>query len=104
MTVQPTAAEMIDAMREKARGLWGDEFTLKVTLWEDGDYRLVAYHHKPERHEGEVVRRDFEELWHQSGKTPPDKAVLAETWHEGNAHRDEERQLDNGEAELVNLP
>ena len=101
MTVQPTAAEMIDAMRRKARELWGDEFTLKVTLWEDGDFRLVAYHRVHDDEADDSVL--FEELWHQPGETPRDKAAFGKTRQHEYGTWAPDRGDDEGEPELVDL-
>lgn len=90
MTTTPTAFEQAQRMGDLAEDLWGDEYTLKLTLWNDGDFRVVAYHVDWERPEDD---KHVEELWHQASENDPHQAA----WGKVRLEDDQNWAPDRGE-------
>lgn len=50
--------EVAARLRSLAEAEWGDEITTNITLWEDGDHQIEAYHTWVEGHDGTMYHGD----------------------------------------------
>lgn len=92
-------ARRMDAL---AADLYGEAYTLKVTHWNDGDFRIVAYNVKDTDHPEHV----FDELWYQDQQHEPDDAAMRikTMSREADVPRDNTEQFQRGQGEWVDLP
>lgn len=67
-------------MDKLATERFGEEYTLKTTFWNDGDFRIVVYSSKDaDALDVEEAERAYVELWYQDSKVRDGKAVEVQT-------------------------
>lgn len=84
---------------------FGDAYTLKTTFWNDGDFRVVVYSSKDATETPfEGVVKVFVELWYQDSRMQDGDVMKVVTAQNQNVPRDETRQMQVEDAEIIELP